>query len=106
MKLYNYKSIKCIEKDGIIFSDGFKIIFHDCINAFAKHYTSFKDVTTCIAERNILAQPPYFQFYLYDMDIKIIFDNKGLFAKKRSIKHFQSFQLKIKNFGLKTFDLT
>ena len=106
MKVYNYKSIKFIEKEGILFSDGFKIIFQDCINGFEKHYNSFKDVTNCIAERNILAQPPYFQFYLNNMNVKIIFDCKGLFSKKRSIKQFQSFQLKIKNLGYKTFDLT
>jgi len=106
MKVYNYKSVKSIEKEGIIFSDGFKIIFQDCINGFAKHYNSFTDVSTCIAERNILERPPYFQFYLDDMNVKIIFDCKGLFSKKRSIKQFQSFQLKIQNLGYKTFDLT
>jgi len=106
MKVYNYKSIKNIEKEGIIFSDGLKILFQDCINGFAKHYNSFTDVSTCIAERNILVKPPYFQFYLDDMNIKIIFDCKGLFSKKRSIKQFQSFQLKTKSLGYKTFDLT
>ena len=88
MKVYNYKSIKGIEKEGVIFSDGFKIIFHDCINGFAKHNPSFTGVSTCIAERNILVQPPYFQFYLDDMNVKIIFDCKGLFAKKGIINCF------------------
>lgn len=106
MKVYNYKSIKCVEKDGIIFSDGFKIIFSDCISGFGKHYNSFIDVSTCIAERNILGQPPYFHFYLDNMDVKIIFDCKGLFVKKRNIKLFQTFQSEIKNLGYKTFDLT
>jgi len=106
MKVYNYKSVKSIEKEGIIFSDGLKIIFQDCINGFKKNYNSFTNVSTCIAERNILVQPPYFQFYLDDMNVKIIFDCKGLFAKKRSIKLFQYFQLKIKSLGYKTFDLT
>jgi hypothetical protein len=34
MKVYNYKSVKSIEKEGIIFSDGFKIIFQDYSNIF------------------------------------------------------------------------
>ena len=106
MKIYNYKSVKSIEKEGIIFSDGLKIIFQDCINGFAKHYNFFTDVSTCIAERNILERPPYFRFYLDDMNVKIIFDCKGLFANKRNNKLFQDFQLKIKNLGYKTFDLT
>ena len=106
MKVYNYKSIKSIEKEGILFSDGFKIIFQDCINGFEKHYKSFKDTFTCIAERNILARPPYFQFYLDNMNVKIVFDCKGLFTKKKNIKLFQYFQFKIKNLGYKTFDLT
>ena len=38
MKVYNFKSIKCIEKEGMLFSDGFKIIFQDCINDFERHY--------------------------------------------------------------------
>lgn len=106
MKEYNYIAIMSIEKDCIIFSDGFKLYFNDCINGFRKHYNSFKDISTCIGERNILAQRPYFQFYLDDIDVKIKFDSKGLFKKKRNIKLFQSFQLKIKNLGYKTFDIT
>lgn len=106
MKVYSYKSIKCIEKDGIMFSDGFKIFFLDCIKGFGNNYNHFKNLATCIAERNSLAQPPYFQFYLDDMSVEIIFDCKGLFAKKRNLKLFQSFQLEINNFGYKTFDLT
>ncbi len=106
MKVYNFKSIKGIEKEGILFSDGFKIIFQDCINGFGRHYNSFKVTKNCIAERNILAQPPYFLFYLDNMNVKIIFDCKGLFSKKKNIKLFQYFQFEIKNLGYKTFDLT
>lgn len=105
MKEYNYIEIKCIGKDSIIFSDGFTIFFKDCINSFGKHYNSFKNISTCIAERNIFAQPPYFLFYLDDTEVKIKFESKGLFKKKKNDKLFHSFQLKIINLGYKTFDL-
>ena len=65
-----YSEIEKIGKDCIFFDDGTKIQINDCVR---------KDTNTCIAERDITATPPYFDFFTGD---KIIFDKKGLFAQE------------------------
>lgn len=106
MQIYNYDSIQRISEKSIIFSDGLEIYFDECIKGFKRKYCNFKNTSTCIAERNIFAKPPYFQFYINNMEIKLVFNCKGLFTKKRNENLFHSFQNKILNMGYKSFDLS
>lgn len=62
-----YSEIEKIEKNGIIFSDGTRIQFDECMEK-------------CIAERDVTATPPTFVFFTGD---KIIFDKKDCFHKVR-----------------------
>ena len=106
MNTYNFNSIKEINNQGIVFSDGLKISFSDCIEGFYNHYNTFTNRSTCVAERKIDDKPPFFQFYTGNEVVKIIFECHGLFAKNRSIKSFISFQKNIIKLGYKTFDLS
>lgn len=106
MKIYNFNSIKNVSEKSIIFTDGFEISFDECIKGFKRKYSNFENISNCIAERNIFAKPPYFQFYIEDMEIKLVFNCKGLFSKKRNENFFHSFQNKILFMGYKSFDLS
>lgn len=55
-----YSEIEKIGKDFIFFDDGTKIQINDCVR---------KDTNTCIAERDITATPPYFDFFTGDKTI-------------------------------------
>ena len=89
-----YSEIEKIGKDCIFFDDGTKIQINDCVR---------KDTNTCIAERDITATPPYFDFFTGD---KIIFDKKGLFSKSKNKKDFQKLQLQLQSMGYTTYDLS
>ena len=106
MKIYSFNSIKKIDSEKIFFSDGFTLTFSDCINGFYNHYKNFTNKTTCVAERKINEQQPFFNFYTEGEEIKIIFDCRNFFAKSRNIKNFLFFQNNITKLGYKTFDLT
>ena len=60
----------------------------------------------CIAERDITAKPPYFEFFAPGEPVRIVFDGKGLFADSRNRRLFGEFQMKIKAFGYMTYDLS
>ena len=51
-----YLDIKDVDKTGITFKNGEKIIFKECIK---QRYNS----ETCVAERDLFAKPPYFVFF-------------------------------------------
>ena len=89
-----YSEIEKIGKDCIIFNDGTKIQIIKCVR---------KDTNTCIAERDITAIPPYFDFFTGD---KIIFDKKGLFSQSKNKKDFQKMQLQLQSMGYTTYDLS
>ncbi len=89
-----YSEIEKIGKDCIFFDDGTKIQINDCVR---------KDTNTCIAERDITAIPPYFDFFTGD---KIIFDKKGLFSQSKNKKDFQKLQLQLQSMGYTTYDLS
>ncbi len=95
----NYSDIEKINEMGITFNNGNKIIFKDCIG---NRYNS----ETCIAERNITASPPYFEFFTLDLPIRIIFNQKGILAKHKNNNNFRDLQKKINDMGYTSYDLS
>lgn len=56
---YSFSDIIKTDKSGIYFSNGHQILFESCKNEFNKlHNTN----TNCVAQRDITARPPYFEF--------------------------------------------
>lgn len=100
-----FSEIRMIDNEGITFNDGEMIVFKDCIG---RKYNS----KTCVAERDICAMPPYFEFFTPDrqsaegIPVRIVFDKKGLFSKSVNRKNFLEFQMKINKAGYLTYDLS
>ncbi len=97
--LKSYWDIVLIDKNGIVFENGGKINFDDCIN---QRY----DSPTCVAERDITAVPPYFEFFTSDKPTRIVFNKKGFFSKNINKKNFIKFQMQINDKGYSTYDLS
>lgn len=95
----NYFDIRTVDENGIFFVNEDKIIFADCIG---KRY----DSETCVAERDIVASPPYFEFFTPYKPTRIIFNKKGLFSKFINRRHFLRLQMKINDIGYSTYDLS
>ena len=94
----SFSEIKKIDKNGITFTNGESIVFKACI----KQDCNSK---TCIAERDLFAQPPYFLFFTADRPTKILFNKKGIFSKSVNRKHFRELQSMIIEFGYSSYDL-
>ena len=102
---YSYSKIKKINNEGIIFSDGTKILFEECRRNWAEIKGVSINDTHCIAERNINASNPYFIFYSNNK-IKIVF-NKTLFIRKYfNKKQFTNFQIRLNRLGYTSFDIS
>lgn len=101
----SFSEIRMIDNEGITFNDGEMIVFKDCIG---RKYNS----ETCVAERDICAMPPYFEFFAADwragggIPVRIVFDKKGIFSKSVNHKNFLDFQMKINKMGYSTYDLS
>ncbi len=102
MKKYDYHSIKKINKKGILFDDDFFLDFELSRINWAKTHNVLVDETYCVADRDITATNPYFEFYL-DNHVVIYF-NKSMFANGR--KHFQNLRFTIEEMGYTTYDLS
>ena len=61
MQIYSYGDIKEITEKGIYMKNGFCIYFSECL-ANSRRYLK-DEKTTCVAERDITATPPYVAFY-------------------------------------------
>lgn len=81
MKKYSYKDIQEITKTGILFKDGFELSFEECRNEWVIEKKINGDESYCIAERDSLAEIPYFLFYSKDK-VKVVFDKKGFGARR------------------------
>lgn len=99
MKYYSFSDIVSMDREGIVLSCGSKIIFGECAGG---RYNS----SLCIAERDIIASPPYFEFFIPGEPVRIVFDKRGLFAGRENRRRFGEFQMKIKAFGYTTYDLS
>ena len=61
--------------------------FEECRNEWAVENKINADETHCVAERDSLAEIPYFLFYSKDK-VKVVFDKKGIWGKKRNRDEF------------------
>lgn len=105
MKEYSYKDIQKITKVGILFRDGFELLFEECRNEWSIENDIKKEESYCVAERDSLAKTPYFLFYSKNR-IKVLFDKKGVFGKKRNKDDFQNLQVVLNRFGFSSYDIT
>lgn len=94
----SFYEIKEINQNGITFINGERIVFQACIRQGSNG-------KTCIAERDLFAQPPYFLFFTADRPTKILFNKKGIFSKSENRKHFRELQRMIIEFGYSSYDL-
>ena len=95
----SFSEIKQIDRHGITFISGEIIVFRECVK---QRYNS----ETCVAERDLFDQPPYFLFFTPDKPTKVIFNKKGLCSKSRNRKDFRELQEKILEFGYSSYDLS
>ena len=105
MKEYSYKDIQKITKIGILFRDGFELLFEECRNEWSIENKIKRDESYCVAERDSLAKIPYFLFYSKDR-VKILFNKKGIFCKKRNKYDFQNIQFVFNKYGFSSRDMT
>ena len=85
-----YSDIKSIDGKGIVFND--KSTFY---------WEQFEN-----RERDILAKPPYFVFRSEYIELRIYFNETGLFSKRKNTQNFLDFQAKLTAIGLRTRDLS
>ena len=60
MKEYCYKDIREITELGILFKDGFELLFEECRNGWCVEHNLKTGESQCVAERDSLAKIPYF----------------------------------------------
>ncbi len=92
----SYTDIVGLDDEAITFSTGEKIVFSECLI----------DGTSCIAERDICAGPPYFKFYTKGEHSKVLFNRKGLLSDTVNRREFLKLQHFIDEAGYKTLDLS
>ncbi len=78
--------------------DNKQIVFNDYSTFFWDQFES--------GERDITATPPYFVFKSPYIELRIYFDEAGIFSKMKRIQHFRDFQSKLQKIGIKTLDLS
>lgn len=101
-KEYRYRSMKEISKEGILFDDGFFLDFELSRINWAKNHNIMPDSSDCVADRDITAPDPYYEFYI-DNHVVIYF-NKRIFSNRHN--WFQNFRLTIEQMGYTTYDLS
>lgn len=101
-KEYDYRSIKKISKKGIWFDDGFFGDFELSRINWAKTHNILVDETYCVADRDITATSPYFEFY-FDNHV-IVYIGKRIFVNRH--KRFQNLRAAIEEMGYTTYDLS
>ena len=93
-RIKSYTDIVSFDNDGITFSSGDRIIYSEC------------GEDSCVAERDICARPPYFEFYTADRHTKVVFDRTGLLSKTVNEREFVKLQSMICEAGYKSYDLS
>lgn len=105
MKEYSYKEVKNVTKTGIIFKDGYELLFEECRNEWSIKNKININESYCVAERDSLEKVPYFLFYSKER-VKVLFDKKGILSKKKNKDEFQNLQNILNRFGVFTYDIT
>lgn len=99
---YSYKDIDCIDSEGISLYGSRKILFEICMREYQKIYP---ESTKCIGVRDITGNPPYFEFFMPE-HIKIVFDRKGLFGKRKNLNDFHRLYTTLFEYSCRTYDLS
>lgn len=86
----DYSDIKSIADKGIVFNDGSTFYWEQFENR----------------ERDISATPPCFLFKSTYIELRIYFNDTGLFSKRKNTQNFIDFQTKLAALGLRTLDLS
>ena len=105
MREYSYKDIQTITKTGILFRDGFELLYEECRNEWSVEKKVNGEQSCCVAERNSLAKIPYFLFYSKEK-IKVLFDKKGIWGKKKNESDFRNLQIVLNRFGFSSYDMS
>lgn len=102
---YRFGDIVEISERGILFRDGYMLLFGECRDGWCAEYGLEKEESCCVAARDLLAGVPYFLFYCHDR-VKILFDRKGLFCKRKNENDFHRLQVLLDWFGFSSYDLS
>lgn len=93
-----------ITRTGILLSGNINISFPECAGNF--YYEHKNSSMKCVGERDISANPPYFEFYTDSNHIRLLFDCKGIFSVSKRKKLFHDMQRHISASGYSTYDLS
>lgn len=105
MKEYFYKDIQEITKEGILFKDGYKLLFEECRYEWCKIYNIESNQSFCVAERNIALFEPYFLFYSKE-HVMVLFGKTNLLKRRKIEKQFHNLQFTLKKFGFSSYDMS
>lgn len=105
MKKYSYRDIEKVTETGILFKDEFKLLFEECRNEWCREHKIKKEDSYCVAERDISSKIPYFLFYSKTRT-KILFDEKGFFAKRKNKNNFAKIRIILTKFGFSSYDMS
>ncbi len=107
MKEYNYSDIVQLDKIGISFSDGYKIVFEECKRQWAEEHEISQEETLCVASRFLATEQEetYFLFYTKEK-LKLCFKFKGFFRNKKSFNKFIELQMLLNSYGYSSFDMS
>ena len=105
MKEYFYKDIQEITKGGILFNDGYKLLFEECRNKWCKTNNIEANQSSCVAKRNIAVLEPYFLFYSKEQ-VMVLFGKKVLLKKRKIETQFLSLQFTLNKYGFSSYDMS
>jgi hypothetical protein len=96
-----FSEIARVDRNGIMFKDGHKIAFCDCIN-------NWNGDEKYVAVRDISAEPPYMEFPSAVKPTRIIFPKRRriLLMWITNEDEFRNLRAKIEKYGYVTFDLS
>lgn len=97
---FSSSDIAGIDSSGILFENGQSIFFQECALNFSRAYPAARG--RCIAERDITARPPYFEFYTCGKSMIVRFDEPG----KNAQRAFREFRKRLEHYGYSTYDLS
>lgn len=84
-KLVDYSEISLIDENELVFSNGERISFSNCLGSWFEGGNIFSLI-------NKSSDLPYFDFCLRDSTVRIIFKSKGIFSRIRAQKLFRKFK--------------
>lgn len=105
MKEYSYSDIREITQYGILFTDGYELSFKECNDKWCADHGINGGESYCVAIRDSLEKTPYFLFWCKDK-VKVLFDLKGIFNKKKNKSNFAKLQKILNGFGFSSYDLS